>query len=109
MNPNNQFNMHEINRLIMREQIPGFKMLPKEEAYLAKYREALMKYHNYTERDKNEEAQRDEADRMAKIEARREAVKAKKASRKHAHRSEQPEPQEVVEPTVEETPETTEE
>ena len=112
MNPNQTFNMHEINRLIMREQIPGFKMLPKERAYLDSYREALMKYHNYTERDKNEEAKKDQDDRNAKIEARKEAVKALKRNKKHANRHEQPiveettEPttEEPIEPTVEETP-----
>ena len=39
--PLEEFDIHEVNRLIMREQIPGFKMLPEEEKYLQEYREAL--------------------------------------------------------------------
>lgn len=101
MNPNNKFDMHTINRLIMREQIPGFQMLPKEQKLLAEYREALMEYHNYTERDKNADAKRDEEERLARIEARKAAVKAKKANKKHADRSEQP----ISEETTETEPE----
>lgn len=41
------FDMHEVNRLIMRENIPGFKMLPKEQVYLAEYRQALREHYNY--------------------------------------------------------------
>lgn len=103
MNPNKKFDMHQINRLIMREQIPGFKMLPKEEKYLAEYRQALMEYHNYVERDKNEEAKRDQDDREAKIEARKAAIRAKK-NKKHDTEPEQPTSEETIEPTESEEP-----
>lgn len=39
--PLEEFDIHEINRLIQREQIPGFQMLPKEKKYLEEYREVL--------------------------------------------------------------------
>ena len=39
--PLEEFDIHEVNRLIQREQIPGFKLLPREERYLAEYREVL--------------------------------------------------------------------
>lgn len=41
LRPLEEFDIHEVNRLIQREQIPGFKLLPKEERYLAEYREVL--------------------------------------------------------------------
>lgn len=99
MNPNKTFDMHEINRLIMREQIPGFKMLPKEKAYLEEYRKALKEFHGYEKEDPEESRAR--AERLAKIEARKAAIKNKKANKKNA---EQPvadltEPNEPEQPT----------
>ena len=41
LRPLEEFDIHEVNRLIQREQIPGFKLLPREEQYLAEYREVL--------------------------------------------------------------------
>lgn len=41
LRPLEEFDIHEINRLIQRERIPGFKMLPKEQKYLEEYRETL--------------------------------------------------------------------
>ena len=44
--PLEEFDIHEVNRLIQREQIPGFKLLPREERYLAEYREVLRQLYN---------------------------------------------------------------
>lgn len=101
MNPNKTFDMHEINRLIMREQIPGFKMLPKEKAYLEEYRKALKEFHGYEEKEDPEES-RARAERLAKIEARKAAIKAKKTSKKNAERAVGEPTEPVEEKTVEE-------
>ena len=39
--PLEEFDIHKINHLIQREQIPGFKMLPEEAKYLEEYRNLL--------------------------------------------------------------------
>lgn len=56
------FDMHTIVRLIQRERIPGFKMLPQEARYLEEYREALREQYQQT---KEEHGDKDEHNEKA--------------------------------------------
>lgn len=79
------FDIHEVNRLIQREQVPGFKMLPKEKAYLEKYREALRSIYtsNKQEIAKNEITVKDtSATDEVKVEVK--TTRTKKTSKRKA-------------------------
>lgn len=94
--PSKKFDMHRINRLIMLEQIPGFKLVTKDRIMLGEYREYLMKYYNYEEKSKNEQPVAENTTEENPVEIKVETGKNRRSHKRKANRSEE-EPVEVVE------------
>lgn len=95
-NPSKIFDMHRVNRLIMLEQIPGFKLVRKDRIMLDEYRAYLMKYYNYEEENKNEQATAETTTIESPIETKVETSKSRRSNKRKTNRSEE-EPMEVVE------------
>ena len=78
------FDMHTIVRLIQRERIPGFKMLPQEARYLEEYREALREQYQQTQEEHGykDERNKEASNGETKDEVEPEAKKTRRSRKK---------------------------
>ena len=100
------FDMHTIVRLIQRERIPGFKMLPQEARYLEEYREALREQYQQTKEEHGDKDEHNEkaSNGEAKDEVEPETKKTRRSRKKSTTVLEEIPEAEVVEEKVEEEP-----
>ena len=100
------FDMHTIVRLIQRERIPGFKMLPQEARYLEEYREALREQYQQTQEEHGYKDERNKkaSNGEAKDEVEPETKKTRRSRKKSTTVLEEIPEAEVVEEKVEEEP-----
>lgn len=100
------FDMHTIVRLIQRERIPGFKMLPQEARYLEEYREALREQYQQTKEEHGDKDEHNEkaSNGEAKDEVEPEAKKTRRSRKKATTVLEEIPEAEVVEEKEEEEP-----
>lgn len=100
------FDMHTIVRLIQRERIPGFKMLPQEARYLEEYREALREQYQQTKEEHGDKDEHNEkaSNGEAKDEVEPETKKTRRSRKKSTTVLEEIPEADVVEEKVEEEP-----
>lgn len=100
------FDMHTIVRLIQRERIPGFKMLPQEARYLEEYREALREQYQQIQEEHGYKDERNEkaSNGETKDEVEPEAKKTRRSRKKSTTVLEEIPEADVVEEKVEEEP-----
>ena len=101
------FDMHTIVRLIQRERIPGFKMLPQEARYLEEYREALREQYQQTKEEHGDKDEHNEkaSNGEAKDEVEPETKKTRRSRKKSTTVLEEIPEAEVVEEKEEEVAE----